>query len=481
MTGRDRLLVFGIALTLRLAAGWIFFGSVDIQKSLDLAHHILAGQAVEMRGIPYLPSIGLFLWGGAWIAVHTDWPLAFGFKLAPIFADSLLAVLVGDLAGRRKPEAAKPAAWLHALCPLGTVIVSLHGQWDPIALLFMALAAALAEAEPRRPFLAGLLLFVSVAVKPMGLLFLPLLVLLPERGRALGGFTLAAAATIALLTVLGFDLEWTLLHAFTYGAVGWFSFGLPKVLGVWAEPRLWLALPMAVVYLHFLRRRLDMVEAVALGFLGVVAISGLAPQYLLWPLPFLLAAGHPREGALLTGAATVFLAFYYVDPWSTEPYFAHTPVLATLEFARPLMPPAWAADGRWGGLLAGMGNLLLPLLALGLFIRIAARPERIEASLTAAFLAPRVAAALLPFLAAGIGLAWAGTGDAAAFDAAVKAKIGAYALACPTGIQPMKHIVHFLCPLGTPVPAYGPSWALNAFTFLPLWGLAWAWAAWRRG
>lgn len=480
MARRDRFLVFGCAFLLRALLGWLFFGSVDLQKSIDLGHHLLAGQAIEMRGIPYLPSIALFLWAGTWFALNTDWPLAFGFKLAPIFADSLLAVLVGDLAGRRRPEAAGPAAWLYALCPVGPIVVALHGQWDPLALLFLGLAVAAAESGEGRPILAGSLLFASVAVKPMALVFLPFLVLLPRPVQALAGFGVSAAMLLALLAVLGFDLEWTLSHVLLYGSVGWFSFGLPTVLGNLFENRFWLILPLALAFYLYRQRRQELVGVVALGFLGVVGISGLAPQYLLWPLPFLLAASLRREAAAYAAVATVFLALFYADPWFAKPYFANTPALAGLDAAGFLSVPAWAADGRFRGPLAILGNYLLPLLGMVLFFRVAWTGHGAFPSRPVPFPLAQAGLAFLPFLVAALGLWLAAPGDAASYAAEVRDRVADYALACPAEVPRMKHITLVLCPGGTPVPDYRLSGSINIFTLLPLWAGLWSLLAWRR-
>ncbi len=108
------------------------------------------------------------------------------------------------------PPRARAAGLLVALHP-GLILYSALVMSEPLAALLTLIAFWLAARDPR-PFrgvaLGGLVLGLSVLVRPTALLCAPFLVLVPlARGRAASG--LAAAAALALVATLAPVLPWT--------------------------------------------------------------------------------------------------------------------------------------------------------------------------------------------------------------------------------------------------------------------------------
>src|SRR5690348_13788442 len=135
--GYHRALIFLASFAVKTIAGALFFGSVDVVNSATNSIALLGGRQVHL---PYLPAINAFLWLEGAIAASLPVLLPLSLKLIPILFDSLLAVLIYDLVGRKEARWALRAGLLYALNPLTILITGFHGQWDSIALFFLLLA-----------------------------------------------------------------------------------------------------------------------------------------------------------------------------------------------------------------------------------------------------------------------------------------------------------------------------------------------------
>jgi hypothetical protein len=366
-----RVLIFSASLLLKGLAGVLFFGSVDLVNSVMNSLKLLTGEQVHL---PYLPTINAFLWFGGVLSANLPLPLPLSLKLVPILFDSLLAVLVYDLVGRREPGLALRTGLLYAFSPLALLITSFQGQWDAIALYFLILAfGVLADGkhDSRTQALFGALFGLGLLIKPIGL---PFLLLFPSRKRrgkwalewpAILGLTAALGAGFVVFASYGYSIIDALIGILAYSNKGVQTFGLPfaPLLPHW-QMRLWIVVPMAVLAVLHHKRKLTAMDAALLFYLCCVSATGLSPQYLLWPLPFLLVTRRLRLAALYTAVATAFLLLYYTNPWTSFYAFENLGVFAPLRSFSWLLPPAVLEKRDLLPIVQVLGNVVLPVCAM---------------------------------------------------------------------------------------------------------------------
>ena len=370
LTIPHRGVIFSIALVVRVLAGVLFLGSVDLINSATNSMELLNGHKVYL---PYFPVVNAFLWFGGVVSAVSPIPLPLSLKLGPILFDALLALLIYELVRRTEPKLAFRAGLLYALNPLALLITSFHGQWDAIALFFLLLAFGilLSKAAWRSRFFFGGVFCLGVLVKPIGL---PFLLLFPARKRArwfvdwpaVTGLCATFCAAWLFFRHYGYFAVDSILRIFFYTADGIQTFGLPMLLPhlwIW-QYRLPLILPSIVILADLYRRRkLAALDAILLFFLYCLGTTGLSPQYLLWPLPFLIATKRLRIAALYTGVTTAFLLLSYPSPTTTYYPSENLGVLAPLRVLGWLAPPAALAKPELLPLLHALGNVAIPACA----------------------------------------------------------------------------------------------------------------------
>ncbi|MGA2183339.1 MAG: hypothetical protein ABSH47_09935 [Bryobacteraceae bacterium] len=382
---RDRLAVFATALALRLAAGALFFGSVDVINSAENSIKLLQGQAVYL---PYFPTINALLWFGGVLAAATPIPFTLAFKLVPILFDALLAVLIRDLVARSFPRLALRTGLLYAASPVSLLVTSFHGQWDSIALFFLLLAFAAREnsARPRGgEFVFGALFGIGLLVKPIGLTFATLI---PRRKGeatpywpAVLGLLLTLGGAFAVYEMSGYSVLESAGRIVWYGRGGLDVFGLPYLPALANLPLrenrlLWILPSMGVLAVLYHRRRLTATDTMLLFYLFSLGTTGIAPQYLAWPVPFLLISGRLRLASVYTAVATLFLLLFYANPWATLEHFSNVGVLAPLRVAAWLAPPQFLTGRELLPLIHVLGNLVIPVCALTMAVLVFYRSRR---------------------------------------------------------------------------------------------------------
>ena len=77
----NRWSAFAIALAVRCALAFVFFGSVDLANVMEDARRLFAGARASDLTLPYLPGVQIFISMAGVLAFHTALPLAFFFKL----------------------------------------------------------------------------------------------------------------------------------------------------------------------------------------------------------------------------------------------------------------------------------------------------------------------------------------------------------------------------------------------------------------
>jgi hypothetical protein len=476
----QRVLIFLLSCVVKGAVGYAFFGSVDLVTSVNISASILAGDGRMMDQLPYFPTIPAFIWFGGILNAMTPLPLAFCYKVFPILFDSLLAVLIVDFAAARGAPRPWALGLLYALCPVAIVVNGLHGQWDSIFLYFLVLAIFARDCmadSPAKCVLFGLFFCASLLIKPVAAIFLPFLVIPMAgdggisfaKGNALSLSVMAGilAGALAVFHLSGFVVESLFATIASYAKSGTTILGLPHAFPFSRFEALmgrqWIIVLSAVVAFAYYAGRIDFAEAALFVFMMVMAAAAVAPQYLLWPLPLLLATGRPGPAAVYGLAASVFLAVYYMQP---EASFLAWENMATFAALKPLawaMPPAWLTEARMLPLARFLGNYAIPLISLATAVVLARayqRPERRRADPRNISPVTHIAAsAAIAVGLAGTFLATRLGGLDVVMDAIVPAKIAAYAMVeRPLPDYPFGGGT--CCYLGT----YGTPSPVNAFT-----------------
>jgi hypothetical protein len=326
-------LAAGIALRLILLAS----AAADSWQPIDFAYGFkAAGQAVLAHQdpviathgswhflpmIPYLYALGL--------RAGLPWEIA--GRLVTVAADIALIPLVGRLAGGRNAPSARFA---YACNPIALMVAVIHGQIEPVALVF--LVAAYVVARSGRGGWAGALFGFALSAGTWPVVLLPaLLAMLPNWRERFHSLATAAAVPVLFLATMPLvvNVGWSdMLNVARYlggvrpvvGEWGWTAW---MTGGNWALAPTAAAVGQVVLYLTLLgvmwlwRRadRIDMTSAVLLAFMVVTPRMG--AQYLLWFVPFLIARptrfSRPAiwSAALWAGLGYIYLTHFNDTGW----------------------------------------------------------------------------------------------------------------------------------------------------------------------
>ncbi len=329
-------------------------------------HHHDPMLSARARGWPFLPTMAYVLATELKLGQITHLPWRVVGRLAPVLADLLLIPLVGMLARRRGPL----RRFQYACNPIAVMVCAIHGQLEPEVLALGVGALLVARSSRRRAGArwgagaavgeragervavgvgeragarvavgageragragaavgAGALLGLSVAIGTWSLLLMPgVLMALPDwRQRARAICATAAVPALALLTSpLTVATPIARLPDVARGVIS-----VRPVVGTWGwtalvtggklelQPTLGrvgtVLLVAGLLVAGYLWRRADPVvltSALLLVFLLVSPRFG--AQYLLWPIPFLLAR-PTRYTQHAIAAASVWAGFGYL-------------------------------------------------------------------------------------------------------------------------------------------------------------------------
>jgi hypothetical protein len=256
------------------------------------------------------------------IELKTGLAWVYAVKIAPIAADLVLVWLVARFAG----SDGRTRALQYAVNPLSLLVVSLHGQVEPIALA-LALTGVLLI-KKGRPVLGGVFLGAAVAAKtwPVVILIAVLpLRNLPKLVRIIAGSAIVPvvcllAGVLLLDTQLLPDLRHILGYSSFVSLWTWsgtyIALGHENQVGYGSDlgrPGTALVLVGVVVVLLLLRRREPEVRALAVLCAVLICSSGFGVQYLLWVLPLMMAISGPIRVGYVLGAGA-WAAVFYLSP-----------------------------------------------------------------------------------------------------------------------------------------------------------------------
>jgi hypothetical protein len=293
-----------------------------------LEHRDPALHAVRDLGWNYLPTYALFLAANEWVCRTLDLSWMLVSRIGPIFFDLGVALLVGRLATRRE-------AFQYACFPLPVLVSAVHGQMEPLCLLFAVGAFTVLH----RPRLAGVLLALAISVKTWPALFIPaLLFALPgrrERRRAL-------AALFSVLVVLLVTMP------LTVGTPVGHAPDVDREVVSRIGTLLTLSAVLGAIWLWRRAHALDIAQVSASAFQVVTAGHGV--QYLSWAGPF-ATVRQTRLFLVLQGVLGLYAAVGYLvlglskietyRVWSDWYFLASLLVIPLIAAAQP-----WSRRGR---------------------------------------------------------------------------------------------------------------------------------------
>lgn len=392
--------VFLISLVVRLIVAAIFLGSVDTINSLS---YMPVAATHGYFYLPYFPIVENILGSSALLMNHLHFlPIGLFPKLLPCVADSLVSVWLlrynrFDAMFRRR------AAWMYAFCPLAIILVCLDGQWDSLWILPMLAALALSlqtrdgsPAKYRTSLIIGLLFGVALVSKPVALVVAGLLIPNVHSRASLSswfkelmviaiGTILSVAAFFIMFANEGIDLRRNLDDVISYGgSPGFIVFG-PARLSIFrflshlqshatviSDFRTFAVIYVLgiVLYQVFSKTPLGTMAAAASMLLIAPAIGGLAAQYLVWPLVFIIATGRLRLAVAYSAVTSFLLLIFFLIPASSLAPGENIGAFLPLHSLRFLGVPTSALD--WAATTSFARDVWLPILNLYLPIAMCA-------------------------------------------------------------------------------------------------------------
>jgi hypothetical protein len=326
---------FIVAIGIRSIAAWISHG----QPVVDVASFEHWAKTLDAEQNPYVDAINPANYPPLWVYVCwsclaiSRWSgLTFDLvvKLIVSLFDSETVVPVGQIARTLggTESAGRAASFVYAVNPVAILIASFHGQNDPIVVGLIAWSVWLIMAAPfaRAAELGAIVLGVSLCIKPVGVLVLPLMVVrIAGWSRrallfALAWVPMALSSLPFLFTspVLLVEAAGTYRGTPDFGYVGVYNAWMNLGHGSSGEPIVrslpwWMRLAyvavFALVWCAF--RRANLVEQVLAVILSLYLFYGaLGAPYLMWIVPF-AAAMHDRHLLRVSiVTAVALLAFY---------------------------------------------------------------------------------------------------------------------------------------------------------------------------
>jgi hypothetical protein len=403
--------VFVCAFAVRVVIAVVFLGSCDTLSSLAV---IPVSASHGNFYLPYFPVIENILGTSNLIVSHLHFvPIALVPKLIPCLADSLIAVwFLTD--NRFESHYRRRAAWLYVFCPLPLILVCIQGQWDSMWVLPMVSALAMADllqhttkSRRRTLLIIGALLAVAILSKPAAIIAAGFLIpnwrnrpstngWIQECGLILIGFAATMGLFLAKFSLDGINLHWNLDNITSYaGTPGTTLFGPAKlwyphavnhtVATVTADFRdLSIVYVLAIVlYQVFARVPLDKMTAAAAALLICPAVGGLAPQYLFWPLVFILASGRFRAAVWYAlSASSIYFVFFLIPGASAavgESSAAYLPLRSLSFLGVPRSALEWFANSPVAlDIWNPFANLVVPIAmcCFGLYLLVSrTRPQ----------------------------------------------------------------------------------------------------------
>lgn len=334
--GLGTALLIGAALAVRLVPLAFGVESTDITLYRAQALPVVEGEnvyAVTRTVFPYTPvsmpypALSLLLSGLLGVPFHVM------IKLFAILSDVGIVLLLRTWGARVLPaRQASRSALFYALSPVAVLVSAFHGNNMSFVVLLILAAYLLFRSDPERNLAAaGLVLGLAIGWRSFPVLLLPFFLASIDGPTKRARFAAAALVPTAL-SMLPFavvDAPSMLREILGYSGIGIHHgpFGVARGLHLlsiesltWESPASWapwlrgskLAFLVAYAVLAFAARRIGLLNGILATFALFCGVyCGVASQYLIWVVPFLLLKERRVFSLCYEMVATFALVTFY--------------------------------------------------------------------------------------------------------------------------------------------------------------------------
>jgi hypothetical protein len=330
------LVIATVALAIRLIPLTFGIESTDIvlyrQQAMAVVHAKNVYAATQ-NVFPYTPVSMFYPALCLELSRMLGIPFHIVIKLFAIVSDVGIVYVLYTI-GRKLVSRRTATSWamLYALNPVSILISSFHGNIMPLVVLLMVSAYLLFRVDPDKNLVvSGLLLSLAVGWRSFPILLLPFfLASIDEKTKKIRFVTCVLAPVILSMIPFAWLDAWPMLHeilSYSGWGIHHGPFGIVRGLhllslgGVtWENPPRWAVWmsfsKVAFLALYgiaaFYARRLGLLNGILVTFfLFAVVYSGVASQYLIWMVPFLLLTDRRAMFWCYVLAATYALVVFY--------------------------------------------------------------------------------------------------------------------------------------------------------------------------
>lgn len=321
------------AFLLRMIPASLVYGTVDVMAWERYARVVNADKLhfyalTHVNWPPVIPWLCYFI---KILSDLTALPFSTLIKIPSVTADCIVAVLIHKQAERISAprESALAVSFLYALNPVSVLITSVHGQFDPLVILFCFLAWSLFEGHKKRTWLSALCLGIGIAMKGFPVILLPLFLRRLSNTKERLIYSSLALAPVALLFLPYLIvtpmpiLRNVLRYSSRIGNWGYpllaeifnkrmHSRLLEEFIAASASYGKYILLWGLIVFYWLDRSHTLLESVVSLFALFYTLTSGFGFQYLVWIIPFAIIEGNfPMKWYTL--AATLWLIVSYAQ------------------------------------------------------------------------------------------------------------------------------------------------------------------------
>jgi hypothetical protein len=345
---RLMLTAVGLCLFLRVPAAFLVYGTSDVTNLFALPGALFDGELLHFYSrLPsnYSPFIPWLLWPFRFLSEAAGLPFWGMIKVPSIISDCVITALIFSAVLRLNSDrsSAFKAALLYAVNPVSFFVTSVHGQLDPMVIMFCLAAWYYFEfaQSARDKIFSALFLGAAIAAKNYPVILIPFFLFrertVKERLRylALSLLPVAAFSLPYFLATPGLFLKSVAGYAPRFGYWGYmlvltilkkhFSLGLfPWLYEQGNHYGKYLLLALLAGYYLRSRGRTRLIDDIAIAFLLLLTFtSGFGSQYLIWPIPFALVTRAQRLEKTYTAYVvfcSLWLGCLYMELYSPALY-----------------------------------------------------------------------------------------------------------------------------------------------------------------
>ncbi|HHW88990.1 MAG TPA: DUF2029 domain-containing protein [Chloroflexi bacterium] len=347
-----------LVLLLLVAFGIRILASLVSNDIVDVQNYGIVAEVVDRNGLfaLYGQTPGIYPYPPLWVEIEllSRWAhlrelisFSFAIRLPIILADVGIVAVLWAFLRSSSPTRSMQAligASLYALNPVSIIITCLHGQFDAIPVFFVAFAMLLHQRLHWR--WSAIALSLGIALKSFPVLLLPSLALqLPTLSRRAVFVMIALAPVLLLLSpFLARDADAVIRELISYRGAALLGAMVPlrsiyvPLTGqsfpveltsqlISLSAYLFLAVYAVALFQMYRNNKPPEFQATVIFLLFYTVYLGIAPQYLLWVLPFMIMTVSSWRWTIAYSAVSTLalIGFYLYAVEGIFPYHLSVP------------------------------------------------------------------------------------------------------------------------------------------------------------